>query len=99
MTIKIPSNKVTCVLGHNGAGKTTLINILTGLYEQSKGYAYIYGKPTKENMNELRMHFGVCPQFDILYDELTVRQHLCLAHRLKALTYTESDIDNLLQMT
>lgn len=37
MTIKIPSNRVTCILGHNGAGKTTLINILTGLYEQSKG--------------------------------------------------------------
>lgn len=50
-------------------------------------------------MNELRMHFGVCPQFDILYDELTVRQHLYLAHRLKALTYTETDIDNLLLMT
>lgn len=27
------------MLGHNGAGKTTLINVLTGLYEKSRGTA------------------------------------------------------------
>lgn len=45
------------------------------------------------------MHIGVCPQFDILYDELTVRQHLVLAHRLKAILYSDDEIDDLLKMT
>lgn len=35
----------TCmgILGHNGAGKTTLIHMLIGLFESSKGEAYIQG--------------------------------------------------------
>ena len=31
--------KLNRLLGHNGAGKTTLINVLTGLYEKSRGTA------------------------------------------------------------
>lgn len=32
-------SKKNRLLGHNGAGKTTLINVLTGLYEKSRGTA------------------------------------------------------------
>ena len=31
-------------LGPNGAGKTTLISVLTGMYPQSSGRAWIGGK-------------------------------------------------------
>ena len=30
-------NNIFCLLGHNGAGKTTTINVLTGLFEITKG--------------------------------------------------------------
>jgi ABC-type multidrug transport system ATPase subunit len=31
------------LLGPNGAGKTTMISVLTGMYPQSSGNAYING--------------------------------------------------------
>ena len=29
--LKIPTEKMTVILGHNGSGKSTLVNILAGL--------------------------------------------------------------------
>ena len=31
------SGQINCILGDNGAGKSTLVNIISGVFEQSKG--------------------------------------------------------------
>ena len=79
--------EITALLGHNGAGKSTLINMLTGMVDPSCGVARIYGHDV-DDANELetiRQFTGVCPQHDILYDELTVREHLELFARIKGI--------------
>lgn len=70
-------------MGHNGAGKTTLINILTGIFEPTSGNALIYGNDITKHMSNVRESLGVCQQFDILYDELTLMDHLHYALGLK----------------
>jgi ABC-type multidrug transport system ATPase subunit len=70
--------QVSGLLGHNGAGKTTTISVLTGMIERTSGRATIDGYDTKTQMREIRAGLGICPQFDVLWPTLTVREHLQL---------------------
>ena len=71
------------LLGHNGAGKTTTVHMITGNSNITDGDVYIFGKSVKYQMDELRAVLGVCPQHDILWDQLTGKEHLELFARLK----------------
>ena len=62
--------------GHNGAGKTTAISVLTGMIPASGGSAYVGGHSIASEMAQIRKSLGVCPQFDILWPSITVREHL-----------------------
>ncbi|KAJ3118141.1 hypothetical protein HDU96_003670 [Phlyctochytrium bullatum] len=73
------------LLGPNGAGKTTLISILTGVYEASSGVGRLAGFDIKTQSSEVYKIIGVCPQFDILWDDLTVGEHLYFYARLKGI--------------
>ena len=70
--------QVSGLLGHNGAGKTTTISILTGMINRTSGQAMIDGYDTATQMQEIRSGLGICPQFDVLWPNLTVREHLQL---------------------
>ncbi|KAJ3074904.1 hypothetical protein HDU98_009873 [Podochytrium sp. JEL0797] len=71
------------LLGPNGAGKTTLISILTGLYPASYGNAMLAGFNIATDGSEICQVMGICPQFDILWDDLTVEEHLYFYARMK----------------
>jgi len=73
------------LLGHNGAGKTTTISMLTGLIPPSSGDAYVYGHPISSEMAEVRTSLGVCPQHDVLWPDLTVREHLAFFAGIKGM--------------
>lgn len=73
------------LLGPNGAGKTTLINILTGLYASTGGTASLAGFDIKTQSGLVYQNIGVCPQFDILWDDLSVSDHLYFYARLKGI--------------
>ncbi|KAM3955750.1 cholesterol transporter ABCA5-like, partial [Aphomia sociella] len=76
--LSIYEGQITAVLGHNGAGKSTLFNILTGLTSPTAGTAYVYGLDVRDpnDMHEIRQMIGVCPQQDVLFDLLSVKEHL-----------------------
>ena len=71
-------NEIFALLGHNGAGKTTIISMLTGLYEATKGIAQYENVNILDSMNMeiFREKLGICPQHDILFEDLTIREHL-----------------------
>lgn len=64
------------LLGHNGAGKTTLIDIISGHNQKSSGSIHIDGYNIDTNPAEARRRVGFCPQFDVLFERLTVEEHL-----------------------
>ena len=84
-------NEIFALLGHNGAGKTTLISMLTGLYEATGGEA-IYDDLNillPENIDEFREKLGICPQHDVLFNSLTIREHLGMFATFKGVPSNE----------
>uniref|UniRef100_H0XFP8 ATP binding cassette subfamily A member 7 n=1 Tax=Otolemur garnettii TaxID=30611 RepID=H0XFP8_OTOGA len=81
---------ITAFLGHNGAGKTTNSciprSILSGLFPPSGGSAFILGYDIRSSMAAIRPHLGVCPQYNVLFDMLTVSEHIWFYGRLKGLS-------------
>lgn len=47
------------------------------------GDAIINGLSVKNDMTAIRQDLGVCPQFDILWPEITVKEHLMLYAAIK----------------
>lgn len=76
LQLTLYENQILALLGHNGAGKSTTISMLVGLLPPTSGDAFVFRKSILTDMDEIRKGLGVCPQHDILFPELTVREHL-----------------------
>jgi len=83
----VERRQLFALLGPNGAGKSTTINMLTGFLPPSSGNALVFGNTvsTPSGMAHVRRLMGVCPQFDILWDNLSAKQHLELFGSIKGL--------------
>ncbi|KAG2423312.1 hypothetical protein HXX76_015459 [Chlamydomonas incerta] len=85
----IEQGQLFCLLGPNGAGKTTTINCLTGAIPPTGGEALVYEEPISNagGLDRIRAQMGVCPQFDILWNELTGAEHLSIYGHVKGLPW------------
>ncbi|XP_070811047.1 phospholipid-transporting ATPase ABCA3 [Pituophis catenifer annectens] len=83
LTLNMYEGQITVLLGHNGAGKTTTLSMLTGLYPPTSGQAYINGYEISQDMVLIRKSLGLCPQHDVLFDHMTVEEHLYFYSGLK----------------
>jgi ATP-binding cassette subfamily A (ABC1) protein 3 len=85
--LEINKDEIVAILGPNGAGKSTMINILTCQLSSNEGFAklgpfFIRNEFTLDSMYVKRI-VGVCSQFDYLWEELTVYEHLYLYSKLR----------------
>lgn len=74
-----------CLLGPNGAGKTTTINVLNGMQRPTAGRVYVGGIDVRENPTALGNIMGIVPQFEVLWPNLTVEEHLDFYCRVKGI--------------
>lgn len=86
LNLKMFEGQVHALLGHNGAGKSTTMSILTGLFPPTAGTAIVNGCDIKTNINGVRRSLGICPQHNVLFDKMTVEEHLWFYGRLKGLS-------------
>ncbi|XP_053607354.1 ATP-binding cassette sub-family A member 2-like isoform X2 [Plodia interpunctella] len=89
LSLNIYEDQITVLLGHNGAGKSTTISMLTGNLEITCGSIQLAGYDMTHQTSEARSHLGLCPQHNVLFNELTVREHLEFFARLKGCTGEE----------
>jgi len=85
LSLGVDRNECFGLLGHNGAGKTTTINMLVGLFQASGGAMFVDGYDLSRDIDTVRSEMGVCPQHNIMWDSLTVADHLYFYGRLKGL--------------
>ncbi|CAA0837437.1 ABC transporter A family member 1 [Striga hermonthica] len=83
LQLTLYENQILALLGHNGAGKSTTMSMLVGLVRPTSGDAVVFGKNILTDMDEIRQSLGVCPQYDILFPELTVKEHLEIFANIK----------------
>ncbi|KAH7963842.1 hypothetical protein HPB52_023646 [Rhipicephalus sanguineus] len=89
VSFKIYSTQVTALLGHNGAGKTTLMSTITGLLKPTSGVVEFPGSEGDANFNST----GFCQQFDVVFPDLTVREHLVYFGQLLILDEPTTGMD------
>ncbi|RNF24658.1 ABC1 transporter [Trypanosoma conorhini] len=78
--------EISVLLGHNGAGKSTTMNMMTGMLKPDEGDCYVYGHSVRKDLRGARQEIGFCPQHNILWPELTCREHLEYFSSIKGLT-------------
>ncbi|UJR36715.1 hypothetical protein I4U23_029431 [Adineta vaga] len=83
LSLEFYSGEVCSLLGHNGAGKTTTTFILVGMLEATSGDVMVEGLDTRQHIQDVRKILGFCPQYDILYNELSVKEHLELVGKMR----------------
>uniref|UniRef100_A0A8C4MIR5 ABC transporter domain-containing protein n=1 Tax=Equus asinus asinus TaxID=83772 RepID=A0A8C4MIR5_EQUAS len=71
----------------SGAGKSSLLNILNGSSLPTEGSITIYNKNLSEmqDMEEIRKITGICPQVNVQFDILTVKENLRLFAKIKGI--------------
>ena len=76
LSLNVYEGQITVLLGHNGAGKSTTISMITGLCKPDKGNILIDNIDVVKNTRQARSVLGYCPQHNLLFDDLTVYEHL-----------------------
>ncbi len=92
VSFEVKEKEIVGLIGLNGAGKSTTIKHIIGLMEPHRGTIKINGKSFTENKEAYRHLFSFVPETPVLYEELTLDEHLKLtarAYGLDELTYNE----------
>jgi len=89
LSLSMYKDQIFALLGPNGAGKTSTISMITGLYEATNGTAEVFGINIFEEMDQIRETLGVCPQFNVLFDQLTPEEHFDIFCEFKGVPRNE----------
>lgn len=87
VSFTLEPKQIVGLIGLNGAGKSTTIRHIIGLMEPQKGTIKLNGKTFAEDAENYRSHFTFIPETPVLYDELTLQEHL----ELTAMAYGLSE--------
>lgn len=76
ISFEVAPGEVVGLIGLNGAGKSTTINEIIGLLQPYKGEISLDGLQLLEHPQDYRRKIGYIPETPILYEELTLQEHL-----------------------
>lgn len=74
LSLTVVKGQIMVLLGANGSGKSTVIESIAGLNQPTSGSININGYGG----------IGICPQKNVLWDELTVEEHVKVFNQLKS---------------
>ena len=74
------AGELIALVGHNGSGKSTFLRLAAGLLEPTDGQVRISGAPA--GSLDARAELSFIPDEPVLYDDLSVREHIEYIGRL-----------------
>lgn len=76
VSLHIPANRMTAIVGHSGAGKSTLVDVVMGLLKPESGRVMVDDTPlTDHTILSLRESLGYVPQDPFLF-HTSIRENL-----------------------
>jgi branched-chain amino acid transport system ATP-binding protein len=83
VSLEVPEQRVSILIGPNGSGKTTLINIISGLYKPDNGKILFEGEDVTgfPPYEIYRLGMGRTFQIPALFWKLTVLENLLVAEK------------------
>lgn len=91
--LEVPAGQSVVLVGHNGSGKSTLLNLVAGTLEPTEGDIRVFGHEPASV--EARARRAWLPDTPVLYDDLSVTEHLEYTVRMHGGTGTEAVLDEL----
>jgi branched-chain amino acid transport system ATP-binding protein len=85
VSIKVEEGKIHAIIGPNGAGKTTLFNLISGMYDLTRGEILYQGKRLNEMKPHRRTELGIGRTFQIirLFHTMTVLENVMMGQHCR----------------
>jgi ABC-type multidrug transport system ATPase subunit len=80
LTLHVDGGQLVALVGHNGSGKSTFLKIAAGLLEASSGVLTVANAPV--GSPRARAEVSYVPDEPVLYDDLSVNEHIEYVGRL-----------------
>lgn len=87
VSLEAHRGQIMCLVGQNGSGKTTTLQMIGGFLGLNAGQVSFDATPSQ---------IGICPQKNVFWEELTVREHIVLWSGIKSGKETREQIDQLI---
>lgn len=76
LSFSIEKGELVGLIGLNGAGKSTTIKHIIGTLLQREGEIRLNGITLRDDIDAYRSQFSYIPETPVLYEELTLKEHL-----------------------
>lgn len=90
VSFEVQPHELVGLIGLNGAGKSTTIKHIIGLLEPISGKIMIDGQTLITDPQEYKSKLAYIPETPILYDELTLKEHIELTMMAYNLNHDEA---------
>ncbi len=95
LDLEIPAGQAVVLVGHNGSGKSTFLSMVAGVLEPTDGEVLIHGR-TNDTL-EARAELSWLPDTPVLYDDLSLWEHVEYVNRMHGGTGDDPFLDELLE--
>ena len=95
LSLTVPLGEMVALIGHNGSGKSTFLRMAAGLLEITGGTVTVAGAPA--GTSDARAALSFLPDDPVLYDDLSVREHLAYVASLHGVDADEDEIDAIVE--
>jgi ABC-2 type transport system ATP-binding protein len=95
LDLEVRAGDVVALVGHNGSGKSTFLRLAAGMLDATDGVVTVGGAPA--GSVDARAATSFLPDEPVLYDDLSVREHVAYVAALHGADVGDDEIESLVE--